>query len=103
MGDSDGNSAQVRAMAKTLFDTWRAEEELNNRKSFITGSIPAWFACIVSSATLIWGAAVLASDVKENRRDIEVIQNANLGERLARIEAQLVFLVSEAKEKEERK
>jgi hypothetical protein len=100
----NGNAAQTRALAKTLFDTWKAEQDLAQKPSRVGGSIPAWIACGLSIATLIWGAAVISSDVSENRRRIESLEVGQLQQarddqasrdRLARIEAKIDVLMGE--------
>lgn len=90
----DGNETQSRVIAKQLFSVWAAEQDSRTRR-WLNGSVPAWVACLLSVATLIWGAAVLASDVAENRRRIELVEADKVGERLARIETKLDQLMAE--------
>ena len=94
----DGNEAQSRVIAKQLFSAWSAEQEGRQRR-WLNGSVPAWTACLVSLATLIWGAAVLASDVSENRRRIEAVEADKVAERLARIETKLDQLMADREER----
>jgi hypothetical protein len=100
----DGNAAQTRALAETLFDTWKAQQEGAVRRHWLGGSIPSWGACALSIGTLIWGAAVLSSDVSENRRRVELVETTqaqqtrddqSVRDRLARIEAKIDVLMGE--------
>lgn len=106
MPESNGNAVQTRALAQTLFDTWKADQDLSSKRRILGGSIPAWVACALSIGTLIWGAAVISSDVSENRRRIEAVESQQMQQarddqasrdRLARIEAKIDVLMGERK------
>lgn len=103
MPGTDGNEVQAQIIAKRLFNVWKEEEAATTKRS-IGGSLPAWVACALSVATIIWGAAVISSDVSENRRRIETIEAEQLQQarddqasrdRLARIEAKIDVLMGE--------
>lgn len=104
----DGNDAQIRAVANTLFDSWQAHQEVENkRKSLIYGSIPAWVACALSILAVLWQAAITTQRVNENTRRIVSLE-ANDAERsredkattqqLARIEAKMDLIINERAE-----
>lgn len=92
----DGNESQNRIIARQMFAAWSKDQESKERR--IGGSAPAWIACALSLAAVIWNAAVISGDVADNRRRIEVIEvkqersvteNHQVIDRLARIEAKL--------------
>lgn len=102
-GVTDPNEASARKIARQLFSIWSEEQEA--KRSRLSGSLPAWIACVLSLAAVIWNAAVISGDVSENSRRIDKIEveqqrqatdNRQIIERMARIEAKL-DIVLEAK------
>ncbi len=98
----DGNEAQSRKVARSLFDVWREEQESEAKNAKLGGVVPAWFAVVLSVGTLVWGAAVLSADVKDTKRRVDQIEigdrqqeivNREIVERMARIEAKLDIVV----------
>lgn len=92
----DGNESQNRIIARQMFAAWSEEQEA--RRTKLSGSLPAWIACVLSLLGLAWSAAVISSDVSENRRRIEALEikqdktatdSTQVLDRLARIEAKL--------------
>lgn len=92
----DGNESSTRKIAKQLFSIWQEEQEAKGRR--LSGSLPAWIACVLSLGMLVWNGAVISSDVSESRRRIEALEikqdqtaaaSAQVIDRLARIEAKL--------------
>lgn len=96
----DGNRSQNRIIAEQMFDVWEARQ--SSSRSRFTASVPAWIACALSLATLIWGAGTLSGQVNRNTndiRDLKAVQaqqsseNAARSDRLARIEAKVDVLL----------
>lgn len=100
----DGNAAQTRLIARQIASAIIAEQA--STRSRFTASVPAWIACAMSMATLIWGAGTLSSQVNRNTndiRDLKAVQSQRdtgdqqVRDRLARIEAKVDLLVEGAK------
>jgi hypothetical protein len=101
----NGNEAQVRAIADTLFDSWQANQEAENkRRSLIYGSIPAWVACALSITAVLWQAAITTQRVNENTRRVEQLERSDqersredkaTTQQLARIEAKMDLIIGE--------
>lgn len=105
MAPPNGNDAQVRAIADSLFDSWQANQDAENkRKSLIYGSIPAWVACALSITAVLWQAAITTQRVNENTRRVEVLERSDqersredkaTTQQLARIEAKMDLIIDE--------
>lgn len=98
----DANETQARRMANQLFDVWRERQG----SKWLNGSAPAWIACVLSLAAVLWNAAIISGNVAENTRRIDAIETeqkraANDGrqviERMARIEAKLDIVLEDRK------
>jgi hypothetical protein len=103
MPDSlDGNDSQNRRIANQLFDVW---EERRGSK-WLNGSAPAWIACALSLAAVLWNAAIISGNVAENTRRIDAVEteqqraagdSRQVIERMARIEAKLDIVLEDRK------
>lgn len=100
----DGNQSQVRVIVNQLLD----EQEVRQASSRgrFAASVPAWIACALSLATMIYIAGGLGSTVNSNTRRIEKIEavqaqqtrdDIGRSDRLARIEAKVDLLVEGTK------
>lgn len=70
----DGNDVAVRAIAQTLFDTWKAEQEIDQKRRVFGGSIPAWVACGLSIVGIVMLAGGTNQKVNDNIRRIDTLE-----------------------------
>jgi uncharacterized protein YlxW (UPF0749 family) len=105
MAPANGNDAQVRAIADSLFDSWQANQDAENkRRTLIYGSIPAWVACALSITAVLWQAAITTQQVAETTRRVEQLERSDqeqsredkaTTQQLARIEAKMDLIINE--------
>lgn len=95
---TDGNAAQTRALAETLFDTWKAQQDRETKRWF-GSKLPGWIGAIglIISAILAGGYThILATDANarsiKNETAISTLKADN-GDRLARIETKIDLLM----------
>lgn len=106
MSDSLGDAAQVRKISQQLFDTWKAEQRLEDkeRRRWFGGSVGGWLA---SAAILIGAIAAgantydLAVDANarsiRNEHSIGVMKVEN-SDRLGRIETKIDIMLEERRQ-----
>lgn len=105
MAPPNGNEAQVRAIANSLFESWQAHQEAETkRKNLIYGAIPAWVACVLSVTAVLWQAAITTQRVNETMRRVEQLERNDqersredkaTTQQLARIEAKMDLIIDE--------
>jgi hypothetical protein len=108
MAAPNGNDTQIRAIADSLFESWEARQEIDQkRRSLIYGSIPAWVACALSITAVLWQAAITTQRVNENTRRVEQLERSDqersredkaTTQQLARIEAKMDLIINEQDE-----
>jgi len=102
----DANETQARRMANQLFDVWSERKEQSAGPKWLSGSAPAWVACLLSLAAVLWNAAIISQNVAENSRRITAVEieqqraatdSRQVIERMARIEAKLDIVLEDRK------
>ena len=100
------NEVQARKIAKQLFDTWKAEQDLESgpTKGFLGGSWPTWAAIALSIGAIVWAGGGQQRQNDEQDRRIAAIEARQLQQatdaqqvlqRLASIEAKLDLITEE--------
>ncbi len=104
--NDQANDLQSRVIAKQLFDTWKAEQELESDRAqgFLGGSWPTWAALILSIGAIIWAGGGQQRQNDEQDRRLDAIEDRQLQQatdaqqvlqRLASIEAKLDLITEE--------
>ena len=105
MPQSTGDAAQTRAIVEQVAEAAfrKYAQEARGKSAKWSASAPAWAACALSIAGLVWNAAVITGNVADNQRRIEMVEaeqrqaatdNRQVIDRLARIEAKLDMMGS---------
>lgn len=100
---ADGNDTQARIMARQLFDTWKAEQELEARENrrWWQGNAGGWLGIIVVIVGAIAGASNIhslaeAADTRSRENETEIAaMRVNNADRLARIETKVDRLLED--------
>lgn len=98
----DGNDIAVRAVAETLFDTWKARQEAEEKRSRFGSALPAWVTCALAILGVVMLAGGTNQRVIDNERRIERLEGSDgeqvtdaraTSSRLASIEAKLDLII----------
>lgn len=106
----DGNAAAIRAVAQTLFDTWKAEQEhaanQEQKRLVFGGSVPAWITAAMAILAVVLVAGGTNERVNGNSRRIDVLeasdreqnqQSSAIMGRLGSMDAKIDYLIDGGK------
>jgi hypothetical protein len=102
----DADAVQIRAIAQTLFDTWKAnheaEQQADRKHKLLLAQLPAWIACALSIGGVVLLAGGTNERINNNERRIDNLEISDreqdrdvrgLSNQLAAIDAKLTIIV----------